>query len=68
MRDDLNEDFVLFELGFGIGLGWAGSALEEKQKLITLAFLKLGMKHEVLFWANFFFFFKFIFRIIFCFI
>ena len=56
MRDDINEDFVLFELGFGIGLGWAGSALEEKQKLITLAFLKLGMKHEVLFWANFFFF------------
>ena len=33
MRDETDEGFVLFEPGFGAG--WAGSALEEKQKLIT---------------------------------
>lgn len=34
MRDETDEGFVLFELGFGAG--WAGSALEEKIIIIII--------------------------------
>ena len=38
MRNEINEDFVLFELGFGTGLGWQCFRRETKIK----TFLEIG--------------------------
>ena len=51
LRDKTDEDFILFELGFGAGLGW--QCFRGETKINNLTFLRLGMKYEVLFWANF---------------